>query len=206
MATTRNLTELLQAIADAIKQKKNIPSSQKINAQNFPREILSISPVTTIEKSITENGTYIAATEGVDGYSKVIINVPTGGLTQPQLFAPLEVWLSEDKSWLYFQDTSENGSFTQAYDIYIGSSKVATCNKAGKIMRIDLGTVTSPAREQNYDMSAKCTATSFESSLNSDTITTDIFNVLDDTQENDKLTVRRYFDTATFVDGTLSLQ
>jgi hypothetical protein len=36
-----NLAELLQAIADAIREKKN--SVESINAQNFPKEILELS-------------------------------------------------------------------------------------------------------------------------------------------------------------------
>lgn len=36
-----NLAELLQAIADAIREKKN--SVESINAQNFPEEILELS-------------------------------------------------------------------------------------------------------------------------------------------------------------------
>lgn len=206
MATNRNLTELLQAIADAIKEKKSYPSSKKINAQNFPREITSIYPVTTIEKTITENGTYIALSEGADGYSKVIINVPTGGLTQPQLHKPIAVWLSQDKSWLYFQDTMANGDFTEDLHIYIGTLKVGECSKSGKIMRFDLGTITTLSREQDYEVAIKAAATSFESSPLSDSVITDIYNVLDCLLEEDKLVIRRGFDTISQVDDILTLE
>ena len=35
---------------------------------------------TLITKSITQNGTYNASSDGADGYSQVIVNTPSAGL------------------------------------------------------------------------------------------------------------------------------
>ena len=53
-----NPTELMQAIADAIREKTK--KTDKINAQNFPTEIKNISggSGTTVTKELNEAGGY----------------------------------------------------------------------------------------------------------------------------------------------------
>lgn len=60
-------------------------------AQNFDNLATAISSIpssgtpTLITKSITQNGTYLASTDNVDGYSEVTVNVSGGGSGKYQL-------------------------------------------------------------------------------------------------------------------------
>ena len=81
------------------------------------------------EKTITENGTYVPD-EGFDGFSKVSVNVESGG-EKPTLFTP-SITLNSVSSELTIAD-NRNGDFAVAYDLYANdefiitlSSKMAT--------------------------------------------------------------------------------
>ena len=78
--THSTLTSLFSDIADAIRGKTG--SSATIVADDFPTAIASIPTgggSATIEPlSVTANGTYTAPS-GVDGYSPVVVNVPSSG-------------------------------------------------------------------------------------------------------------------------------
>ena len=85
MANTHdNLTELFSGIADAIRSKTG--STAKIKADNFPSAISDIEaggggPSAVLgTKNINANGTYNAASDGLDGYSTVNVNVPASGI------------------------------------------------------------------------------------------------------------------------------
>lgn len=84
MANTHdNLSELFSGIADAIRSKTG--STAKIKADNFPSAISDIEaggggPSATLgTKNINANGTYNAASDGLDGFSTVNVNVPSSG-------------------------------------------------------------------------------------------------------------------------------
>lgn len=85
MANTHdNLSELFSGIADAIRSKTG--STAKIKADNFPSAISDIEaggggPSATLgTKNINANGTYNAASDGLDGFSTVNVNVPASGI------------------------------------------------------------------------------------------------------------------------------
>lgn len=85
MANTHdNLSELFSGIADAIRSKTG--STAKIKADNFPSAISDIEaggggPSATLgTKNINANGTYNAASDGLDGFSTVNVNVPSSGI------------------------------------------------------------------------------------------------------------------------------
>lgn len=72
--------DYMRSAADAIRTKKS--STAGILAENFAQEILSIptgGSATLIDKTITENGTYLASEDNADGYSKVTVDVQGGG-------------------------------------------------------------------------------------------------------------------------------
>ena len=58
---------------------------------------------TLITKTITENGTYLAADDSADGYSSVTVNVPTGGTTTPYY-----MWM-DSNSYVHISTTEHNG-------------------------------------------------------------------------------------------------
>ena len=60
---------------------------------NGKMPLISIPPPVLIEKSVTENGEYIAATDNADGYSSVKVEVPSA--PTPETF---EVEMEIDKS------------------------------------------------------------------------------------------------------------
>lgn len=73
------LTDKLTAIGDAIRAKTG--GTQKLTLDEMPTQIQAIqtggNPVIT-ELTVTQNGTYTAS-DGVDGYSPVTVNVPQDG-------------------------------------------------------------------------------------------------------------------------------
>lgn len=75
---THTLRGLFAAIADAIRAKTG--ESADIVADNFPTAIAAIPKGATLgEKSISQNGTYNASDDSLDGYSKVSVNVASAG-------------------------------------------------------------------------------------------------------------------------------
>ena len=90
MADTSNLTNFLEDVADAIREKKG--TQDQIPAENFDTEIKSIETGTKInnqDKDITKNGTY-TADEGYTGLGTVIVNVPQTGDVPIKLFKTKE--------------------------------------------------------------------------------------------------------------------
>lgn len=55
-----------------------------------------------IPKTITENGTYDASSDNVDGYSSVTVDVPTGGFSQMAIHAVIDVADSPRNTSLLF--------------------------------------------------------------------------------------------------------
>lgn len=77
----------LTSIADAVRAKTG--TTDPIKVSDIPTEISKISgggePVIT-ELTVTQNGTYTAS-DGVDGYSPVTVNVPQDGSPPASAFA-----------------------------------------------------------------------------------------------------------------------
>ena len=70
----------LQGIADAIRSKNGTQNTYKPAQMADAIEAISGGGITPVinSLSVTENGTYTAPS-GVDGYSPITVNVPTGG-------------------------------------------------------------------------------------------------------------------------------
>lgn len=118
------LNDFLTSIADVIRDKKQ--STDLIRAVDFPAEINSIEASAEPklqEKSITENGTF-TPDEGYDGFSKVSVNVESGGSGDKlTLFTPT-ISLQSVTSVLTITD--ENGGFVQGYNLYANDELVTT--------------------------------------------------------------------------------
>ena len=71
------LTDKLTAIGNAIREKTG--GTEKLTLDAMPTEIAGIQTDPTIETlEVTSNGTYTAS-NGVDGYSPITVNVPQDG-------------------------------------------------------------------------------------------------------------------------------
>lgn len=88
------------------------------------------APATFTEKTITDNGTYIAATDNVSGYSKVTVNVST---PVPEVF---EVTLQ-----------AEETTVTQSSKTY---AEVMAALEAGKSLQITLETTSRTLVSDGY--------------------------------------------------------
>ena len=55
---------------------------QKIiaDSDNYGLKQVNINPMNLSDKEITENGTYIASSDNLDGYKQVVVNVPNEGI------------------------------------------------------------------------------------------------------------------------------
>ena len=55
---------------------------QKIiaDSDNYGLKQVNINPMNLSDKEITENGTYIASSDNLDGYKQVVVNVPNKGI------------------------------------------------------------------------------------------------------------------------------
>ena len=70
------LTNKLVALGDAIREKAELTEKMTIEQMTTAVQGLEVNPAPNVEEiTIIENGTYIPD-EGVDGFNKVIVNVP----------------------------------------------------------------------------------------------------------------------------------
>lgn len=79
-------------------------------------------PAVLIAKTITENGEYLPASDNADGYSKVTVNVQSGG-EQPQLFAPVVSGGYNEISWT---NNPSNGDFAVALTADVDGTPVTS--------------------------------------------------------------------------------
>ena len=73
----------MTAIANAIRSKNGTQNTY--TPSQMPQAISEIEgggSATLIDKNISANGTYNASSDSADGYKKVVVNVPTSGITQ----------------------------------------------------------------------------------------------------------------------------
>ena len=103
MARTSDLNDFLTDVANSIRTKKGYSSSQKIVANTFDTEILSISTVNNQNKTISENGIY-TADQGYTGLGQVTVDVesmPDGIFAQsdqPTKTTNEAIWLKQINS------------------------------------------------------------------------------------------------------------
>lgn len=95
MAEYLTNTTDLTAVADAIRNKGGT-SAPLAFPDGFVNGINSIQPE-LMEKSITANGTYNASDDDVDGYSEVVVNVPSSGPAGPYVEETYERSDNRDK-------------------------------------------------------------------------------------------------------------
>lgn len=78
MANIDLYMQKLSNIADAIRNK--LGEQNEYTLEQMPGKILSIptgGSSTIVQKNITSNGTYYASSDNADGYSPVVVDVPT---------------------------------------------------------------------------------------------------------------------------------
>lgn len=112
MPTHTTLASLFTDIANAIRAKTG--GSSQIVADNFPSAIASIpsggGSATLGTKSITQNGTYYAASDGFDGYSSVVVNVSGGGGGSAWSVANIAAPRALDDNFVEFDATGISGN------------------------------------------------------------------------------------------------
>ena len=145
MATYNTLTDLLKAIANAIRDKKE--TTTQINAQNFPTEIASI-PKASGSISINSKGTH-----NVTNYAVANVNVPVPSLSvscgyhhSPYQNGPstvLNLGSSRTVKAYAFGGSSWNG----------GSCKIQYSSNNSNWTTLDSGTM--PALKTNNDTFSK---------------------------------------------------
>ena len=74
----------------------------------YDAELVENPTGTLVEKTITANGEYLPASDNADGYSKVTVDVQSGG-NQPQLFAPIVN--DTYTNTIIFSTNMQNGDF-----------------------------------------------------------------------------------------------
>lgn len=115
--------DTLKDIADAIREKKE--TSAPIDVSDFANEILTISGGSSvlISKTITENGTYNASDDHANGYSDVIVNVPSSGAQYPQATKTLIVDNTSLTNTLTFTESYTNYDFLEMVTYNSSSQK-----------------------------------------------------------------------------------
>lgn len=135
MPTHTSLASLFTDIANAIRAKTG--GSSSIVADNFPSAIASIPSggggSTLGTKTITQNGTYYASSDGFDGYSSVVVNVSGGGggstWTVTNLAAPAE----SDDTFLAYQASGISNDIG-AVIVYSTAARTPQANKVVSIL------------------------------------------------------------------------
>lgn len=112
------LIEKLNALGDAVREKAELTEKMTIEQMTTAVQGLEVNPAPNVEEiTIIENGTY-TPDEGVDGFNKVIVNVPAdfGDLPEDLLY------LTGDQSYRFRGNSW--GSFLNKYGNQITSANI----------------------------------------------------------------------------------
>lgn len=88
---------------------------------SYDAELVENPTGTLVEKTITENGEYLPASDNADGYSKVTVSVPSSGL--PTLFAPIIIGGYNKIAW---QHNPQNGGFAVTFEASVDGNAVSS--------------------------------------------------------------------------------
>lgn len=100
-----NLRETINSITVGITPtgSKSISSNGTYDVTEYAETIVSVNP-TLKQKTITSNGSYSASSENADGYSRVLVNVPTG--SQNSVCTIKTVTESPSVGWVTFSEAN----------------------------------------------------------------------------------------------------
>lgn len=113
------LTDKLTALGDAIREKTELTDKMTIEQMTSAVQGIEINPAPNVEEiTIIENGTY-TPNEGIDGFNKVIVNVPadSGDLPEDLLH------LTGDQSYKFYNNNWN--SFLNKYGSQITTENIS---------------------------------------------------------------------------------